>query len=128
MDYSATKEYLLSKPESKEEQPAGSENTSFKVRHKLFATLGTIEGRAQLNLKCDPEEAIALRTAYEAIVPGHHMNKKHWNTIILNGTVPSEEIQKMIDRSFAIVVKGMVESERRALEESYGEDALYGES
>lgn len=125
MDYQETRRYLLGKPEALEDFPFGPDVAVFKVRGKMFATLAWHEGIARTNLKCDPQEAIALRTVFEAVLPGYHMNKMHWNTVLLNATVPEVEICRMIDRSFALVVKGLKKPDRTALELQYGPDELY---
>jgi predicted DNA-binding protein (MmcQ/YjbR family) len=65
----------------------------------------SIEVPVQVNLKCDPEYAIELRERYESIIPGYHMNKTHWNTVILNNTIPPKEILKMVDDSYDLIVK-----------------------
>ena len=78
------------------------------------------------NLKCDPEYAIELREKYDGtITPGYHMNKKHWNTVILDGTIPVNELERMIDRSYGLVVKGLKKAERQALELRYPKEQLY---
>ena len=78
-----------------------------------------------MNLKCDPDEANALRDVFVAVIPGYHMNKKHWNTVILDGTIPVSEIERMIDRSYGLVVKGLKKAERQALELRYPKEQLY---
>jgi len=78
-----------------------------------------------MNLKCDPDEANALRDVFDAVIPGYHMNKKHWNTVILDGTVPVNEIERMVDRSYGLVVKGLKKSEQQALELRYSKEQLY---
>ena len=97
----------------------------YKVRHKMFATLGFTNNIARINLKCDPEEAMALRDIFESVLPGYHMNKAHWNTVILDGSIPTGEIERMIDSSFGLVVRGLKKSERQALEIRHGSDTLY---
>jgi predicted DNA-binding protein (MmcQ/YjbR family) len=125
MDYESSKKYLLGKPETLENYPFGDDIPVFKVKNKVFAILGVKEGIGQLNLKCDPAEALALRDIFEAVIPGYHMNKKHWNTVILDGSMPSGEIERMIDNSYALVVKGLRKLERQGLELKYGQDSLY---
>ncbi len=117
--------YLLSKPESIEDFPFGPDVYVYKVRGKMFATLGFNNNVARMNLKCDPEEALALRDIFESVLPGYHMNKAHWNTVILDGSIPTGELERMIDRSFGLVVKGLKKSERQALEIRYGSDTVY---
>lgn len=125
MDYKKAKQYLLNKPESVEDYPFGPQAAVFKVKDKMFATLSTQSGEVRMNLKCEPDEALALRDIFESVIPGYHMNKRHWNTIILGREIPIAEIERMIDRSYALVVKGMKRSERLSLEFFYGEEALY---
>ena len=117
--------YLLSKPESVEDFPFGPDVYVYKVRGKMFATLGFTDNVGRMNLKCDPEEAMALRDIFESVVPGYHMNKAHWNTVILDGSIPNGELERMIDRSFGLVVKGLKKSERQALEIRYGSETVY---
>ena len=73
-----------------------------------------------MNLKCDPAEALFLRDMFDAVVPGYHMNKTHWNTVILDGSIPRGEIERMIDRSYGLVVKKLKRAERVALEVRFG--------
>jgi predicted DNA-binding protein (MmcQ/YjbR family) len=117
--------YLLSKPESVEDFPFGPDVYVYKVRGKMFATLGFTDNVGRMNLKCDPEEAMALRDIFESVVPGYHMNKAHWNTVILDGSIPNGELERMIDRSFGLVVKGLKKSERQSLEIRYGSETVY---
>lgn len=118
--------YLLAKPETKEGYPFGSDVAVMKVHHKMFATYSLqADGSVHINLKCDPDEALALRDVFDAVIPGYHMNKKHWNTVILDGSIPDGEIERMIDRSYGLVVKGLPAAERRSLEIQYGEHEIY---
>ena len=125
MDTAVLKQYLLDKPEVVEDYPFGDKAAVFKVRHKMFALISTYNGKPSVNLKCDPEQAFILRDIFDSVIPGYHMNKKHWNTVILDGSIASGEIQRMVDHSYSLVVKGMPKSERQALELAYGVDALY---
>lgn len=125
MDYQSGKKYLLTRPESVEDYPFGPDVAVFKICNKMFATLGIEDGVAHMNLKCDPDEANALRDVFDAVTPGYHMNKKHWNTVILNGSIPVNEIKRMIDCSYGLVVKGLKKTERETLELRYGADTLY---
>ncbi len=120
-----TKAYLLSRPDAWEDYPFGPDVAVMKIRKKMFATLGYEGDVARINLKCDPEEALALRDIFEAVVPGYHMNKAHWNTVILDGSIPTGEIERMIDRSYGLVVKGMRRAERISLEVKYGREQIY---
>ncbi len=78
-----------------------------------------------MNLKCDPVYAEVLRKKHKAVIPGYHMNKLHWNTIILNGTIPKGEIERMIDSSYALIIKSLKKAERQAMELRWGQDTLY---
>ena len=125
MDYQSARTYLLSKPEAFEDFPFGPETAVMKVKQRMFATLGYQGERLAINLKCDPTEAVMLRDVFSAVIPGYHMNKKHWNTVFLDGSVPRPELERMIDRSYGLVVKGLKKIEREALLLSYGEAAIY---
>ena len=78
----------------------------------MFATLGMYKGAGRMNLKCDPDEALALRDIFPAVIPGYHMNKKHWNTVFLDGSIPRGEIERMIDNSFRLVINTMPRKNR----------------
>ena len=82
--------YFLSCPESYEDFPFGEEITIFKVKNKWFGLLVEREGNLQINLKCDPDEALILRDLFKSVLPGYHMNKIHWNTVILDGSIPEK--------------------------------------
>ena len=125
MNYDSAKSYLLSKPEVIEDHPFGPDVLVPKVKGKMFATLSKDNGEGRMNLKCDPQEALMLRDLFNAVLPGYHMNKKHWNTILLNNTIPHEELERMIDRSYGLVVKGLKKSDREYLELRYGKSVLY---
>jgi len=115
MNYQQAKDYLLSKPEALEDYPFYPDVLVPKVRGKMFATLSERNGTAEMNLKCDPDEALALRDIFPAVKPGYHMNKKHWNTVTLNGSVPANEIRRMIDNSYLLVVGNLPRNARIAL-------------
>ena len=115
MNYDEARAYLLSKAEAREDYPFGPEVAVFKIADKMFATLGSEDGLARMNLKCDPDEAQMLRDIFSAVLPGYHMNKRHWNTVLLDGSVPRGELERMIDNSFALVVRSLPLRTRRAL-------------
>ena len=124
-DYDRALTYLLGKPEASEDFPFGPDVSVLKVKHKMFATISRHQEMANMNLKCDPFEAQMLRDVFPAVIPGYHMNKTHWNTVVLDGTVPAGEIERMIDNSYALVVKKLRKVERQVLETRYGEALLY---
>lgn len=117
--------YLLSKPEAVEDFPFGPQVAVMKVQSKMFATLGEDDQRVSMNLKCDPHEALILRDIFPAVTPGYHMNKQHWNTVVLDGSIPRGEIERMVDNSYALVVRGLRKAVRQALEIRHGRAALY---
>lgn len=119
------KQYLLSKPFSTESFPFGEGVSVFKVNNKLFALLSLGKPDQQqadkpaywwLNLKCDPQEAVMLRDIFPAIIPGYHMNKLHWNTLILDDSIPVGEIERMIDNSFNLVVSNLPKQQQIAIQ------------
>lgn len=125
MDYATAKGYLLGKPNALEDHPFGPQAAAFKVKGKMFAILSHRDGVANMNLKCDPDEALALRDIFESVKPGYHMNKKHWNTVLLDASIPSGEIERMIDRSYGLVVKGLKKNQRLSLELEHGNENIY---
>lgn len=115
MKLNELKTYLSAKKGAKEDFPFGPDTLVFKVMGKIFALIGTNEDPIKVNLKCDPDEAIALRSIYESVIPGYHMNKEHWNTVILDNSIPDSEIKKMLDESYRLVVSTLKKSEREKL-------------
>lgn len=96
-------DYAMAKPETEETLPFGPDVLVIKVRSKSFLLIPLNSDPLQFNLKCDPDRAVQLREQYEGIVPGYHMNKKHWNTLIMNGTIPAPLIRELIDHSYELV-------------------------
>ena len=125
MNADQARDYLLSRPEAWEDYPFTLDVAVFKIKKKMFATLGYDNDQPRMNLKCDPEEALALRDIFDAVIPGYHMNKAHWNTVILDGSIPRGELERMIDRSYGLVVKGMKKADRLSLEVKYSPQAIY---
>ena len=106
MDIEEMREYILQKPLVTEGFPFGEDTLVFKVKEKIFFLAGLNGTPLQFNVKCDPEKAIELREAYpESILPGYHMNKKHWNTVIADGTITRKLLKEMIDDSYNLVAK-----------------------
>lgn len=96
------REYCISKKGAEETFPFGDDTLVFKKNGKIFA-LVNLEGDLTINLKCDPALAIELREEFPCVIPGYHMNKKHWNTILVDGSVPDREIFKWIDHSYDLI-------------------------
>lgn len=126
MNGARARAYLLGKPEAAEDFPFGPDVAVMKVRSKMFATLAPGKHCDRMNLKCDPAEAEMLRDIFPSVIPGYHMNKRHWNTIELDGSIPASEIERMIDNSYALVVAGLRLRDRKSLEVAYGKPAVYG--
>ena len=108
-------EILLKKKGTTEETPFGPEALVYKVMGKMFALIAWAENPLRISLKCDPDLALALRAKYEAVIPGYHLNKRHWNTVIFNGSIPEDEVLMMIDDSYALVVKKLRKIDREKL-------------
>ena len=105
MDIVSLLEYCLSKPGVKEELPFGPDTLVYKVKGKIFLLTSLDEEQLSFNVKCDPDLAIELREQYDCVQPGYHMNKKHWNTITVDGSVPGKQLKEWIDHSYDLVAK-----------------------
>lgn len=127
MYYLKAREYLLAKPEAQEDFPFGPDVMVFRVKEKMFATLsqGKNTEHYWMNVKCEPQQALILRDMFESVIPGYHMNKKHWNTVILDGTIPKHEVERMIDHSYTLIAKSLKKVERMQLELHYPQEQLY---
>jgi len=112
MNFELLRTYLLQKPGATEDFPFDNVTLVIKVCGKMFALLGINNDPLRINLKCDPSKAEFLRQRYAAILPGYHMNKRHWNTVVLDGSIPELEIYPMIDDSYDLVVQGLPKSRR----------------
>ncbi len=103
MDIEQIRTYCLSKDEVEEAMPFGPDVVVFKTNSKIFLLLPLDTAQTQFNVKCNPEKAEELRETYACVIPGYHMNKKHWNTIIVDGTVATRVLQSWIDDSYNLV-------------------------
>ena len=108
------REYCLKKPGVTEELPFNEDSPVYKVMGKIFL-IASLTPPISINLKCDPEKAIELRERYDEVQPGYHMNKKHWNTIDLEGTLKDNFILELIDHSYDCVVNGLKKSDKEKL-------------
>lgn len=117
MKLSSVQSYMIAKAGTTEERPFGPIPLVYKVLGKMYALLAQDEAPLHLSLKCDPDEALFLRDMYTAVSPGYHLNKRHWNTIILDGTIPEEHIYQMIDDSYKLVVAKMTKAQKAELDE-----------
>ncbi|MBK8522368.1 MAG: MmcQ/YjbR family DNA-binding protein [Ferruginibacter sp.] len=104
MNIENIREYILQKPSVTEGFPFGEDTLVFKVNNKIFLLAGLESSPLQFNVKCDPDKAVELRDEYpESVLPGYHMNKKHWNTIIVDGRLSAKQLKEMIDDSYELV-------------------------
>jgi predicted DNA-binding protein (MmcQ/YjbR family) len=118
MDLEQARLYCLSKNGTEESFPFGPETLVFKVAGKIFALMGLESENPGINLKCDPDLAIELRERYAEVQPGYHMDKNHWNTVMLEQSLSDAELKGMIDHSYQLVVAGLPAKVRQALTEN----------
>lgn len=103
MNIETLREYCLSKPDVEESFPFGPETLVMKVEGKIFLLTGLDNPELRFNVKCDPDKAIELREEFSCVLPGYHMNKKHWNTIVVDGTADTKQLKEWIDDSYELV-------------------------
>lgn len=107
----------MSLPEVEETTPFGPDALVYKVAGKMFAVTDPQRVPVGINLKCDPERALDLRDQYDAIQPGWHMNKRHWNTVELNGSLPTALLHDLVEHSYRLVVAGLKKDQRKSIED-----------
>ena len=112
MTFESLRTYLSRKPSATEDFPFNPTTLVARVGNRIFALIMTESDPLRINLKCDPLKAEFLRDLYPAISPGYHMDKRHWNTLVLDGSIPDREILAMIDESYALVVRGLPKEKR----------------
>jgi predicted DNA-binding protein (MmcQ/YjbR family) len=105
LDHKNVEEYILAMANAVREYPFGSDVAVYKVNDKIFALIAEGKIPVQLSLKCDPQLALVLREKYETVMPGYHLNKKHWNTLVLTGQVEWPEVKDFIYHSYQLVAK-----------------------
>lgn len=119
MNHKSIEAFLLSKPGAWLDYPFGEEAAVYKVGSKesgkMFAIIQEGKVPVRVSLKCDPLLAEKLRAEYETVLPGYHLNKKHWNTVICSGQLPEEEIHGLIDLSYRLVVESLPKAEQELL-------------
>lgn len=104
MDIEQLRNYALTKLNVEESFPFGDDTLVFKVNNKIFLLVSLNTQPLQFNVKCNPDKAIELREEFpDSVSPGYHMNKKHWNTIIVNGKLSNQQLKEMIDHSYLLV-------------------------
>lgn len=107
MNIETLRDYCLSKKGAEESLPFGPDTLVFKAGGKIFLLASLDAAPLQFNVKCRPEEAVLLREQYACVQPGYHMNKQHWNTIKVDGTVPDRLLQQWIDDSYSLIVQSL---------------------
>ena len=112
----ALRKRLTTLPLATEEEPFGPGVWVYKVCGRIFALLTQDGQPARLSLKCDPARALELRAALAAVTPGYHLNKEHWNTLALDGSLPEALVEDLVEHSFECVAAGLKRAERQALE------------
>ncbi|MGI5205469.1 MmcQ/YjbR family DNA-binding protein [Spirillospora sp. CA-108201] len=105
----------LAKPGAVEDYPFGDEVAVFKVAGRMFALVPLGASPPSVSLKCDPGLAEELRARYAAVTPGYHLDKRHWNTVVLDGSVPGEEVRELVDHSYDLVVAKLTRAQRSRL-------------
>ncbi len=115
MDAEELRDYCLSLLGTHEEFPFGRDTSAFKVAGKIFALSRLAEDPLRISLKCDPALAEELREAHAAVMPGYHLNKRHWNTVIIDGSLSDEMISDMVEDSYDLIVSKLPQVHRRAL-------------
>ena len=119
MDIESLRNYCLSKPASEETLPFGPDVLVYKVAGKMFLLIPLNSEQLQFNAKCDPDKAVELRERYACVTPGYHMSKKHWNTVVIDGSVSTVQLKEWIDDSYELVVDSLPVKTRKQLR---GED------
>lgn len=104
MTHKEVETYLLSMPNAELTYPFGEDVAVYKVKDKMFALIPEKSSPVRISLKCDPQLAVLLRSKYESVMAGYHLNKKHWNTIVLSGQLDWPEIQGLIRHSYDLVM------------------------
>jgi predicted DNA-binding protein (MmcQ/YjbR family) len=107
MDIEQLRDYCLSKKGAEETLPFGPETLVYKAGGKMFLLVGLNDEDLRFNVKCDPDKAIELREQFPCVLPGYHMNKKHWNTIVVDGSVPAKQLKEWIDDSYNLIVDSL---------------------
>lgn len=105
MDHKTVEEYVLSMPNAKLEYPFGEDVAVYKTDDKMFALIAEKSDPVRISLKCDPKLSELLREKYETVMPGYHLNKKHWNTLVLSGQLPWDDVKGLIRHSYELVSK-----------------------
>jgi len=107
MNIEQLRDYCLSKAGAEETLPFGPDTLVYKAGGKVFLLVGLENEELRFNVKCDPDKAIELREQFSCVMPGYHMNKKHWNTIVADGSVSSKQLKEWIDHSYTLIIDSL---------------------
>lgn len=107
MDHKEVEDYILSRPGAKLDYPFGKDVAVYKTEDKMFALIAEKSTPVRLSLKCDPLLAQTLRKKYVSVMPGYHLNKKHWNTLVLSGELDKQEVFDLINHSYLLVTDSL---------------------
>ena len=118
MNIEEIRAYCLTKKGTEEGFPFGDTTLVIKVGGKIYILM-SLDRDPSMNLKCDPDRAIELREANPAIIPGYHMNKKHWNTVLLDGSLSGSLIKEMIDHSYNLIFESLPGKLRLEIEQNF---------
>lgn len=110
IEHKTVEDYIMSQPNVELGYPFGDRVAVYTVNGKMFALIQEGSIPVRLSLKCNPELAVVLREKYETVMPGYHLNKKHWNTLVLSGQLPWEEIRGLINHSYDLVISALSDS------------------
>ena len=108
MNHKEVEEYILSMPDAWLDYPFGEGVAVYKIGERMFALIAEGKNPVQISLKCDPALAQVLRERYETVMPGRHLNKKHWNSILLSGQLPNNEVEDLIRHSYLLATDAVV--------------------
>lgn len=114
MNIESLRDYCLSKPGAEEALPFGPDTLVFKVNGKAFLLVGLDSEDLRFNVKCDPDLALELREQYPCVLPGYHMNKKHWNTVVVDGSIPVSTLKEFINHSYSLVAEPKKKTSRKS--------------
>jgi predicted DNA-binding protein (MmcQ/YjbR family) len=120
MNRTELRDHCLSFLGSEETFPFGPETSVFKVRGRMFAMSALDADSLRVSLKCEPQLAEALRASYPAVLPGYHLNKRHWNTVVIDGSLPEQMVIDLIEDSYDLVVSKLPATRRRGLQSPPG--------
>ena len=116
MDADALRSLCLGFPGAVEERPFGPETSTFKVAGKIFAISALERQPLDVSLKCEPELAEQLRGSYPAVIPGYHLNKRHWNTVVIDGSLPDDFVRDLVEDSYDLVMSALPRRVQRELD------------